>query len=257
MALHQSADWELAVDDLASRWQRARRAALRSCLPDGDVDPDTRASELELLARALRADAAAAEKAVFENSLALGRGFRRHHGVELTLGELPAVLPRLGLPCANGLSRLAVGEPGLFLLRQGCEARGLGTAACSLYREAMQGLLLGLTRGLAHSRHGSVTHGDEVCLDVIHHEGSALRYGAIPAEMQPVLDTLVRRLRAFDSTVSVELLGMTDGALHYRLSRGPNVQLNVQACFERSVRRRFPELRLHEASPRPVLHKCV
>src|SRR5512139_4012749 len=85
------------VSDLAFRWARARRAALRSCVPDADPA----ASELDLIACAIAIDAAAAQKAIFTNSLLLGRSFCRFAGKTLSLDELPAVLAGAQTTCCS------------------------------------------------------------------------------------------------------------------------------------------------------------
>lgn len=249
MASLRSVDYESAFPDLASRFSAARLAALRACAPDAPTD----AGERELLARALAKDPKAVQKAVFDNALRLGRGFRRFYGRTLSLAELPRLLPLLGLACAEGVFRGVEDDAGVLLVRRGCALRELGAGACDVYNEALHGLVLGLTDGLYHTRHSSLGHGADTCIDAFHPEGSALRYGEISAEVRSGLEQVARLVRTFDASLSVEFLGINDGALHYRMTQGPDAQLSARAQVERHVRKRFPHLSVHEVSPRPVM----
>jgi hypothetical protein len=249
MALSKNIDQADVFADLARRFAAARRSALCACVPESSVDE----AEQDLVARALAHDAATAQRAMFDNCLHLGRGFRRFHGRVVALSELPALLPRLGLSCADGVFKRADDDAGLLLLRSGCAFRALGAGACDLYHEALHGLVLGLTDGLFHTRHASLGHGADACVDAFHPEGSALRYGTIPANVREELDRIARLLREFDSSLSVEFLGINDGALHYRVSHGPHTQLSARTQVERHVRKRYPHLSVQEVSARPVM----
>jgi hypothetical protein len=240
-------------DELAERWLRARSAALRTSLGEETAKADAvTPSEHALLARALDEAPDAALRAVFDNSRALGKGFRQYHRTTLALNALPAVLSALRSPCLDGVFRREDGAEGFSLVRTGCAEHAVHPRACAYWREASLGLLLGLTEGVALSRHSSREHGARLCVDVLHAEGSELRYGAIPAPVRETLDAIVRQVRAFDGTARLDLLGMSEGELHYRLQRGAGSQLDVQRNFERSVKRRLPDLPLREVSPRPV-----
>jgi hypothetical protein len=240
------------VTDLAARFRAACTAALRACAPGAAAE----AGEDDLLRLALLADSARAQRLIFDNSLRLGRGFRRYHGVAITLQQLPALLSALDAPCAGGVFSVARGSheaDGVQLMRPGCAQRALGAGACDVWHEALHGLVLGLTDGVFHTRHASVTRGGEACVDVFHAEGSGLRYGAIPDDVRVGLEQIARTVRAFDSSLAIDFLGINDGALHYRLSQAAGSRLNARTQFERHVRKRFPQLSVHEASPRPVM----
>ncbi len=240
------------LEDLAARWRHARRSALRAGLP-GSTSAE---SEEDLLSRALASSAEDAQKRAFDNSLRLGVGFARYFDKEFTLGELPDVLAALGAPCLVGEWRPASdGEPALFLERKGCPSASLGPSACDFWREAIDGLVLGITGGIRHSRHESKGHDDARCLDVVHvRPESPLRFGAIPSDVRAGLEGARRMARAFDSTVDVEFLGISQGTLFYQLNKaGCGGELSVKSLVEREVRRRFPRLDLREISPRSVL----
>ena len=235
--------------DLAARWRHARRAALRELVPDAtDETPDA-----DLTDRALRADAARAEKRVFENSLLLGRGFARYHGEELSLGDLPRAFPELRSPCTDGVWEVSDDEPALTLVRPGCSEGGRTPQACGLWREAISGLVLGLTGGILHSRIESIHRGGARCADVLHVDPeSPLRIGPIPPAIARELESVTRVARTFDSTQEVEFLGLSEGVLLYRVHKGTGSRLDVTSLVTRTVSRRLPGLRAQECSPRAV-----
>ncbi len=244
-----------ALVDLADRWRRARDAALRPFAP-ADTEPAALlATALESLRAGQPLESAAdeAQRRAFDNSLRLGRGFARTYGVELTLEQLREVLPRLGVPCLHGAVREI--EGGFYLERSGCALGPLGPAACDFMREAIHGLVLGITGDLRHARHESRGHGGETCVDLLHADSaSALRFGPIPEATREVLDGVTRVARMFDSASEITFLGVSENVLTYRIDRraGPG-DVSVRALVERTVRRKLPALSLQEISPRPVL----
>ncbi|MCG3173688.1 MAG: hypothetical protein GMKNLPBB_01888 [Myxococcota bacterium] len=240
------------LDDLAIRWSKARQAALRGCLDKGGSGaPEL--PEHDLLTRALAHDPAGVEKALFDNSLKLGRGFRQYYKTDIQLADLPRLFPQMNTPCCDGVFRGDESGQALYLVRGGCSLKEIGPRACDAWREAINGLVLGLTRGLGHSRHDSICHGGESCVDVIHTEGSRLRYGPVPEDIQNETSRAMRQVALFDGSARLELLGMNEGVLFYRLHQEPGRDFNLQGHFERSIRQRLPHLEMREASPRPVI----
>lgn len=237
------------LSDLSKRWRHARRAALRACVPSAtQADPDD-----ELLAKALASDPEGAAKQSFENSLLLGKGFVRHHGVVLEPSDLPELARAVDFPCLDGQwTELPDGE-GLRLERSGCRLAALGPSACQYAYESVLGLVLGVTETIGVSRHHSGGCGGQGCVDVFHERlDSDNRYGPIPPAMGEVLARIQRSAKRFDSSAQVDFLGLSDGVLSYRVSGGMG-HLSVSSLIERSVARHYPDLRVKERSPRAVL----
>ncbi len=238
--------------DLAERWRRARRAALTATVaPRSTIEGDE-----ELLARALQEDRKGALRRVFDNSLRLGTSFARYHDHELSLEELPALLPQLGAPCLSCRYRPCETEPALFLEQSRCDAATLGAGACDWWKEAIEGLVLGVTGGIFYTRHASAGHGGGVCVGVLYIDPeSPLRFGPIPEVMREALEGVRRTARTFHSSLDVEFLGMNEGVLFYRIRRRgcDETPLNAQSLVERGIHRRFPGVVLREVSERSVL----
>lgn len=238
-----------SLQDLSVRWRRARRAALRAVVASAEAND----GEDQLLAQALSINCDSTLRKVFENSLKLGTGFSRFFHTEPALEDLPAVLAQLLTPCASGTwTVLPGGEPALRLERAGCPVAAHGAAACDYWREAISGLVLGMS-GLLHGRHASLGHKDPSCVDVFFlTPESEHRFGPIPDEMRATLEGAVRLVKRFDSRVEIEFLGIAEGILYYREKRG-GAEVSTASQLKSAVQRRFPDLALRELSPRPVL----
>ncbi len=224
------------LEDLADRWRAARAAA-----KDPAADPPER------LRRA------------FDHSLRLGKGFARLHG-QVDPDRLPDVLDRLGAPCLAGLWSEVETEAGFWLERTPCD-RAASAEHCDHWREAIDGLVLGLTGGVRHTRHQSAGHGSDRCLDLFYgNPESPLRYGALPSAMADGLGSVRSLVQQFKGA-DVHFLGCSEGELLYQL-RAPSRDLGscgqggarpLQNIVERCLRKHFPALKPRELSPRPVL----
>lgn len=231
---------------LGARLRHARRAALRYVWPDSSAE----LPEAALLEGAWAHDRDGVERRVFDNALALGRSFAAFYRDRWALADLPRVLPALGTPCFDGLFG-APGEGALLLVREGCSDVG---KACHLHREALAGLLLGVTGEVLVTRRSCAGGGDDRCEDALHlTPDSPHAFGPIPDELAAELPALTRRLRAFDSSVDVQFLGVNERTLLVRIRRGVGSELSVLGALERAIGKRMPGLAVREVSPRSVM----
>jgi hypothetical protein len=250
------------LNDLAQRWSRARRSALCAVLEQ----PSSDQSEAELLTLAAVKDLRETMRRGFDNSVRLGRGFARNFR-PLSFAELPALLAHLApaAPCLAGTVQ-PIDKAGWLLTRNGCSCVP-SPHQCDWWREVTDGLVVGLTGQVSeqqgdtvvrHTRHRSLGHGDDTCVDVLYADAeSPLRYGSIPEHMRAGLDTVARTIARFDSTKKVTFLGLSEGVLLYQLRQhgcGEDGAIDVAHTLERTLARRFPKLALLEISPRSVLH---
>jgi hypothetical protein len=232
-----------ALEDLADRWARARRAALRAVA--GRVDGE---ADEALAQRAFEVDALEAARVTFDNSLMLGKGFRRHHG-PVPFVELGQALEALGGPCLRGRWRAHPREAAFVLERKPCG--GSCEAVCDAWREALDGLVLGVSGEGRATRHRSGGHGDDACVDVVYLDPeSPLRFGFIPEAMREGLDAVARFLNGLKGT-RVRFLGVAEGVLAYELEvDGCGGTEAVTALLTRAVASRWPALRVRDVSPR-------
>lgn len=234
------------AQDLAARWQRARLSALRAVVGEA-----AQGSEAELLACALEVDPAQTFTRVFDNSARLGAGFKRHFREHHTLATLPALLGALGVPCLRGAWRTTSGAA--LLERPPCAATQ-GAGVCDWWREAIDGLVAGLSDEARHARHRSLGHGDGACLDVLYDdpEGTA-RFGPLPPEVEQAAQPIARLVRRLAAGVTLELLGVSEGVLLYRLQgQGGAAPAPARALVEGALAQKLPGLHFKELSPRAV-----
>lgn len=238
------------IADLASRWQRARRAAVERVIgPTRDEARDD-----ERFACAAEVDEPELHRRLFEHGVTLGTGFRRLRGAGVGGDELRALLPQLGAPClrARTWTRLD-GEPGWRAAGAPC-GQAAGVGACDAWREAIDGLVLGLTGTLRHTRTASFGHGQAECVDVLYADPeSQARYGELPDALVPPLEAVqrfVRQVRGAD----VRFLGVSEGVLLYQLeTSGCGDAPHARAVVERLLEQKLPGLPVRELSPRQVL----
>jgi hypothetical protein len=238
------------LTELSERWARARRAAAAAVI-GRSAEAE---SEGAWLACAAEVDAVELHRRLFENSARLGQGFLRfHRRAPCTLEALPAVLTALDSPCLRD-ARWELVPGALKGTRRPCQER-CDAATCDAWREAIDGLVVGLTGQGRCTRTASAGHGQAECVDVITDDlEHPLRFGVLPADILPVLESVQRFARRFKGT-DVRFLGVCEGVLLYQLRTGAcgEVRDNARRTIEDLLARRLPELGLRELSPRPVL----
>lgn len=238
------------ASELADRWRRARRAALEQALPDVQGAP----GEEELLRLALANDPERLLRRVFDNSRRLGDSFRSYHRMDLGLADLAWLLPALGVPCVSKPWVRIERPRHLRSERSGCALGANVAGACDFFREAVDGLILGLSGAVYHARHDSVGSGGERCVDVLYVQPqSPVRFGPIPPRIAERLPEVQRTLELFDSTAAVEFLGISERVLYYRLvSVGGSTNVRLTTVIEHAVQRRYPSLTTIDVSSRAV-----
>jgi hypothetical protein len=240
-----------APSDLAKRWRSARRAALRAVL----LESQDSQTEQQLLVEALSTDAERVLRLVFDNSLTLGEGFRAYFRVDVPLTDLVSLLPLLETPCLPSSWTRHDDPPHHRTERTGCHIGLLHDRACDYFREAIQGLVLGLTGTVYHARYESLGHGGKRCVDALYVQSqSPARFGPIPESLRLGLEQVQRTARMFDSSVRLDFLGLSENTLSYTLESGDGPgNLHLTTVVEQALRRRYPDLITRDASPRAVL----
>jgi len=237
------------VADLAERWRFARCAAVRKAVPDLPMG----LAHDAIVALGLERAPDAVLRNVFDVSRRLGAGFRAHHRLDLPMSGLCDVLPQLGVACAARRWMRRPGETECRGERTGCADAALHPRACAFWREAIEGLVLGMTSAVLFARHASRGSGDHRCVDLLYvHPQSPSRFGPIPDHVRDALERIRRTACALDPSLDVIFLGISEGVLYYRADRADGGD-HASSAIEPAVLRRFPHLALREISPRPVL----
>jgi hypothetical protein len=245
------------LSDFLSRWQRARLSALRSVLDENLTTLNAVEEELLKLVPQEKRDALL--KQVFDHSRALGLGVVRYLGLLWERDDIYRVLAASGSPCISGSWQVT--EQAHVLRRSGCRTVGeLGSFFCDYWREAVDGLVMGVGENERYVRHESLGHGDAGCVDVLFVDGQEqlgtwVKRGSVPNEIQSGLRPICDRMA--ESKVKVSIEGYSEGVLYYKIE-SPNDPVCgtggrlVHESFRREVTRLFPQIGLQDASPLAV-----
>lgn len=248
-----------SVEDFRLRWQAARISAVKGALGASANSAVSDTSEEELLALVPEKDRETVLRKIFDHSRALGVSVVKFLGLSWEISDLEEVLGRMNLPCLSG--KWSPTNVARVLERAGCEqVKRLGSFACDYWREAADGLVMGVGEVERYARHASVGHGDAACIDVFFDDslgasGEKPRHAAVPEKIKQGLREIHARFNLLKATLTLE--GLSEGVLYYRLesSEGPLCGSNgrlMHESFAREVKNRFPGLMLQDASPLAV-----
>lgn len=250
MALEDEPGFDLS--DFLSRWQRARMDALASSgvhATAGDFRENVAILDVPVERRE------SVLRAVFECSRKLGRSLALYLGIAAEPEDIRTILVGSGIGCFSG-NWSGSGEQ-LKVTRFGCERPARADSFfCDYWREAADGLVMGLGDEMRFWRHRSLGRGNDLCMDVISPTpDEASRWERVPEEVVRAVGPVRERLAR--SGVELSLKGTSEGALIYSLSSssgplcGPGGKL-IHDSFAREVASRCDGLRVQDASPLAV-----
>lgn len=258
------------VEDFNQRWLKARTSAL--CKAFEKSENSLQSSEAELFGQYFMQVAAASPeegikkkdlllRLVFDHSRLLAMSLSKFLGVTFEIQDFQDLLEKSEIPCVQGQwdSR----KTAKVLSRQGCDfCSKSGAYACDYWREALDGLVMGLGDKERLARHASVRHGDGACLDVFYfdppeeNEDTSQAWGPIPEAMAAKLLEICGDFESKMKT-AVLLKGLREGVLYFEFKSSTDTlcsggQILVSA-FQRKIQKYFPVLRIQEVTPRAVL----
>ena len=235
--------------DFAGRWKRARGAAIRHFL--GEFMP---VREEEAISKVASADREILLRRVFENSKRLGESAKWYFGVECEPADFKDLLCSSGVPCFHGAWRAM--EEGYVLERPACPEQTTGsTFACEYYKQAVEGLVMGLSDGVRHIRHESPVSG-AACKDLfVISQAAHLFFAPIPDRLLRPLEEAAQRL--LHEQIRVALLGQAEGVIfyHWELLRKEGCRDYGREVLEALERSLAPDVAvvLRDVTPRSVL----
>ena len=255
------------------RWSKARISAFQGLYPNTTQDTTLGNASLEaelltgfffysqeILPTKWDALKDSLLKGVFDSSRKLALSLSKRLGLSFEIQDFQNLLKQSGIPCAQGdwSSR----PNARVLSRKGCEfCPETGALACDYWREALDGLVMGLGDKERLARHASIRHGDEVCIDVFFTESTrsemeALAWGEIPEHM--ALDLFEIAAYFHQSTgVAIEIKGFREGVLFFEFASSTDLLCGnshlLGQKFHGLVREKFPGLALKDVTPQAVL----
>ena len=255
---------ETSLNELTVRWQQARRAAFPESLRQFGSE-----SEILFELKNLRPeDFEEVLKKVFLNSRNLGMSYVKRHRLVWDLTDVKKNFSRLGSPCLQGdwELRLQNDQANVAVLRRdGCASGAShGAHACQYWREAIDGLVMGLCESERFARHESVTSGDSSCVDVFYVDEvtptdslwqNPHRWGPIADDMKGPLKEIEESFARMK--VQLQFLGISENQLFYKLEAKENQTCGTTGDIYRthltqSLHKVFPHLQLKDASPLAV-----
>ncbi len=249
-------------DDFLNRWKMARVSALRKFVP---LD----LSEDELLEKIERASHEALLREVFSRSRKFGISASRFLGLTFEISDLREILQKSKIPCFTGDWRNH--NQAIVYRRSGCTPfKNTGPLGCDYWREALDGLVMGVGETERFARHQSLGHGDSFCLDILFNEEISrprivqaesapvplnLKYGPVSPEIFEKFQPL--KLKFKQMKIEMLLLGISEGTLHYRLDPERGVLCGASGkimhdIFSRGARDLLPNIQVKDAAPLAV-----
>lgn len=240
-------------EQLLRRWRAGREQLLLSF----GVTPEQLAQDEGGAAAQVAAEQQAElQRRVFLLSRQLGLKTIAPLDVVLEPSDLAELLLTSAHPCLSGTWTSAEDGQTFFLTRKGCGHPNT-PARCDYWREAMDGLVMGLGDDARYARHRSQGHGDAECVDVwFEGASSPRRWGPVPDALLQALEQTTAQLAA--SGVQLILQGFSEGTLYYQLRSnlgpacGPGGVL-LRGLVKRALDSFAPGLTLMETTPQGVL----
>ena len=264
------------VDDFHRRWTRARISSLcqasknvtQSDLSDSQVDSLLEAdlvdnyflknSEITSAERIKSRDTLL--RKIFDNSRLLGRSLSKHLGMTFEIQDFQNLLERSAIPCVQG--QWESRKSARVLKRSGCAfCTKSGADACDYWREALDGLVMGLGEKERLARHASIRHGDNACIDVFYFETegpkeTAMAWGPLPEHMTGSLMEICDEFKSKMKT-SILLKGLSEGVLYFEFKSSTDNHCGgthlLTSVFQSKLQKSYPGLQVQEVTPRAVL----
>ncbi|GEM_PF-678794 len=256
------------LKEFQDKWKKARLSALKEVLGEKSAG----ISDEELLLK--QVDTETKEKAlrkVFDNSRRLGLSVAKFLGLSWEASDLADLLPQVHVPCFSRPWRKH--NSAYVLERAGCDSYSkTGSLGCDYWREALDGLVMGVGENERLSRHRSVGHGDSECLDVLFAEEFqpprivsapdpaekktiGQKFGPIPEAMFESLKPIARQFESMK--IKLVLEGLSEGILYYRLDAHEGVLCGaggklMHDSFSREMAKLYPNTAIRDVAPLAV-----
>lgn len=251
------------LKDLANRWQKARLSAVENvlqCDQGQDLVPSTSLAlqEEELLQQVTSEKQEEVLRLVFLNSRKLAQSFSRHHDLVFEIHDFQALVQQADIPCYQGSWQSR--DKALVLTRGACSyAAAAKDFACTYWREALDGLVMGLGEEERSARHGCARIDGGACVDVLFTDanpapGKSEHFGVIPAMLQDDLNEIKVQFLTSMKT-EVEFVGYSAGTLFFHFPKGTSCGSGsiYKSALLSKIQTNHPYIQLQDISPRAVL----
>lgn len=252
--------------NLMNRWQKARLSAVGQGLLNHSGDNEQ--SFVKSLPLALQEEYLLEQvplekqeevlRRVFLNSRKLAQSYSRHHGLTFEIQDFQTLVRKSEVPCFQGTWESR--NSALILTRGACSyANDAKAFACAYWRDALDGLVMGLGEEERSARHGCARVDGGVCVDVLFAEtnpapGKSEHFGVIPPMLVDDLNEIKDQFLASMKT-EVEFVGYSAGTLYFHFPKGTSCgsgSIYTSALLSK-IQTKHPYIQLQDISPRAVL----
>lgn len=189
----------------------------------------------------------------FDSGRTSGLQLKAEKGVPLSCHDIALILEQSNLPCISGKWLESV--PGVWILqRSPCQQEN--RHICDVWRESVDGLVMGAGENARYSRHSSFGDPGERCVDVLYPaDKPQWRWGSVPEIYQPLLQRMNQILAQHQAEIVV--FGYAEQQLFYQLKdhhpflHGHRYRFLVNS-LEQLATQSDPPLHLVEMTPRTV-----
>ncbi|MGZ3773860.1 MAG: hypothetical protein ACXVCY_03135 [Pseudobdellovibrionaceae bacterium] len=247
---------DTTIEELNTRWLGAREAAIKAVthkiISEENYFKNLNAENPEIFEEVL--------KQTFLNSRKLGQSYQKKFSCSWEQSDFILYLERLAGHCFHGTWEKKNNSS--TLIRKGCHpGKQYGPRFCQYWREAADGLIIGLSDQERFARHACVETADELCIDVVYSDEviptdkiweNPLRWGPLPQSMTQELGEIENRFR--EMKVHLSFLGLSEKNLFYKLEPKENITCGTSGVLYRNrlqelIKKSFPDLTLKDASP--------
>jgi len=252
---HMNQKLSNTIFDLRQRWEKSRLSAIRTL-----TTFQTEFEFFKQISTLSETEFDSLIKKIFLNSKTLGMGYQKKYSIVWERSDISIYFQNLGSPCLMGGWDLR--KTANVLTRFGCQDGKLyGGRVCLYWREAIDGLVLGLSEDVGFVRHASFNSGGDNCVDIFYQEeknltdaiwSSPYRWGKISKDMLETL--LVIENKFLEYKIKLKFLGQTEQNLFYKMESKENLICGATGSIyrnilESSVKDKFPAVQLQDASP--------
>ncbi len=247
---------ENTIEDLSARWKLAREGAYGKIFEVAKHEAEFLLDLNQLVEEKFEE----LLKAIFINSRLLGLSYQKAKSLTWEKSDFTAFADKLGSPCLAGVWEQ---KPSAHVLsREGCgSGKKSGRRYCQYWREAIDGLVVGISDEVGFVRNSSIAVDDEKCIDVFFDEESSPtdaiwsnsnKWGALPASIKSDLEGIQQKFE--EMKIDLKFLGISEKNLLYKLEPKENLTCGsagtmYRTHLEKLVKEKFPLFSLKDASP--------
>ncbi len=195
---------------------------------------------------------------IFDNCRKYGLGLVSGRNT-FKLTEIINELNLSGIDCFSGIWEEYHSKSAYRLTRSGCSYLCLNQGfACLIFREALDGLIMGCGDSERIARHKSIMYGsNDKCVDIIYESDFVdYRWGDVPLDIVIQTEPIIKKFSNKD--IDLVLKGFSERTLFYQI-KDKNESLKyfrhkfIIESIKKNITQKIPGIELVEISPRAVI----